>query len=472
MSRRNTYTPTDAPQVRSNCDAELKTPRGRGGVQRLKTLPNRPDEDLILASAKRQNLRVSVYVLNQRSQPLMPTTPRKAEKLLKEGKAIVVKRAPFTIQLTYSTGENKQPIRLGVDSGFVHVGLSAVSKKQELYSAEVQLRIDIVNLLSERRSYRRNRRNRKTRYRQARFLNRGIKKGWRAPSIQHKLDSHIRLVNKVKQILPITEVVVEVASFDIQKIKNPEISGKQYQEGEQKDFWNTREYILHRDDHKCCHCKGKSKDPILSVHHLESRKTGGDKPANLITLCKTCHDDYHGGKIELKAKPSKGFKAEVFMTMVRWRLVEQLQCRYIYGYVTKQARVLLGLPKSHINDAFVIVSSGACPRSQTYFIKQVRKQNRKLFKGLHSGIRNTATRYIQGFQRYDKVLWKGQECFVFGRRTTGYFDLRLLDGTKVHTSAKAKDCVRLESGKTLLTQIRSSASSPWLKPRVSALEIQ
>lgn len=422
----------------------------------LKTLSNHPDEDLTREQGVRLTL---VYVLNHRGEPLMPTTPRKARVLLKEGKAKVKKRTPFTIQLLYGSTGYKQPIRLGVDSGFKHVGLSAISKKQELYSAEVQLRTDMVDLLAEKRAYRSNRRSRKTRYRQARFLNRRKPKGWLAPSIQHKLDSHVRLVAQVKKILPITHIIVEVAAFDIQKIKNPEIQGKDYQDGEQKDFWNVREYVLYRDNHKCRHCKGKSNVPILQVHHLESRKTGGNRPANLITLCKACHDEHHANKIKLKAKPTKGFKAETFMTMVRWRLVDQLECKTTYGYVTKHNRILLGLPKSHANDAFVIASRIDRSRSQSYQIKQVRKQNRKLFKGSHSGVRNTAARFIIGFQRYDKVSWKGQECFVFGRRTTGYFDIRLLDGTKVHASAKAKDCKLLESSSTWLIQ-RSSVETP------------
>lgn len=421
----------------------------------LKTSSNRPDEALTREQGVRLTL---VYVLNVRGEPLMPTTPRKARVLLKEGKAKVKKRTPFTVQLLHGSTGYRQPIRLGVDAGFVHVGLSAVSKKRELYSAEVQLRTDMVELISERRAYRSNRRSRKTRYRQPRFSNRRKPKGWLAPSVQHKLDSHVRLVDQVKKILPITRVFVEVAAFDIQKIKDPEIQGTEYQDGEQKDFFNTREYILHRDDHKCRHCRGKSKDKVLTVHHLESRKTGGNRPANLITLCRTCHAAHHAGKIKLKAKPTHGFKAETFMTMVRWRLVELLECRTTYGYVTKHNRILLGLPKSHANDAFVIASRTDRPRSQSYQIKQVRKQNRKLFKGPHSGVRNTAARYIMGFQRYDKVLYRDQECFVFGRRTRGYFDLRLLDRTKVHTDAKAKDCKLLESSSTWLIQ-RSSVSS-------------
>ena len=124
----------------------------------------------------------------------MPTSPRKAKKLLKEGKAKVVKRTPFTIQLKYATGETKQEITLGVDSGYKNIGISAITGKKEVYSAEVKLRTDIIKLNSERKQYRGARRNRKTWYRAPRFLNRKKPEGWFAPSIQHKLDSHIKLM--------------------------------------------------------------------------------------------------------------------------------------------------------------------------------------------------------------------------------------------------------------------------------------
>ena len=264
-----------------------------------------------------------VYVIGKHGKPLMPCSPRKARILLREGKARVVKRTPFTIQLLYSSSGYKQRITLGVDSGYKSVGLSAVTEKQELYNAEVKLRTDIVKLNSERRQSRRTRRNCKTRYRKPRFLNRKKPEGWLAPSIQHKLDSHIKIISQVKQILPITEIRIEVTAFDIQKIKNPEIEGEQYQHGEQKDFWNVREYVLYRDGHTCQYCKGKSGDKVLEVHHIESRQTGGDRPVNLITLCLTCHNQVLQGK--LKAKSSNCFKAETFMSMVRWRLIDLLK---------------------------------------------------------------------------------------------------------------------------------------------------
>ena len=130
-----------------------------------------------------------------------------------------------------------------------------------------------------------------------------------------------------------------------------------------------------------------------------------------------------------------------------------------YGYITKQNRRELELPKSHVHDAFVIAGGNKQKRSPTtYFTKQVRKCNRKLFKGDRSHLPNTAPRFIQGFGRFDKVLWKGQECFIFGRRMTGYFDLRLLDGTKIHASAKIKDLKILEAARTFLTEIRRAHS--------------
>ncbi|WAM22607.1 MAG: RNA-guided endonuclease IscB (plasmid) [Candidatus Methanoperedens sp.] len=459
LEERNTYTPTDIPHVRGNCDLALNREETLS-VPDLKTSSNNSDAALIATEHAKQNTSVSaVYVLNMRGQPLMPTTPRKARILLKEGKAKVIKRTPFTIQLNYATGETVQPVRLGADSGYESVGLSAVTAKKELFSAEVKLRNDIVKLNSERRQYRRARRNRKTWYRKPRFLNRKIPKGWLAPSIQHKLDSHIKLINKVRKIMPVSHINIEVASFDIQKIKNPEITGAEYQNGAQKDSWNVREYVLHRDGHICQHCKGKSGDLILETHHIISRQVGGDSPENLITLCSTCHEKVSQGKLKLDIAPPKGFKAETFMSTVRWMLVDELrelgyEVTPTYGYITKNNRISLGLPKSHINDAFVIAGGTSQERlSVCYSIQQVRKCNRKLFKGDRSHIKNTAPRFLHGFQRYDKVLWNNTKCFIFGRRKKGYFDLRKLDGTKIHAAAKVKELTLLETSKTFLIEL-------------------
>ncbi|HHU59980.1 TPA: HNH endonuclease [bacterium] len=390
-----------------------------------------------------------VYVINQKKEPLMPTTPRKARKLLEQGKAKVINREPFTIQLLVATGETKQDITLGVDAGSRYIGLSATTEKQELFSAEVELRNDIVDLLATRRQNRRSRRSR-LRYRKPRFLNRvsSKNKGWLAPSIEHKINTHLRVINDVHKILPITKIIVEVASFDIQKIKNPAIEGAEYQQGDQLGFWNTREYVLHRDGHKCQHCLGRSKDVVLEVHHIESRKVGGDAPNNLITLCNTCHEAYHDGQINLKAKRGQSFKDATFMGIMRWTFYNKLKDLYpnikmTYGYITKNTRITNKLPKSHRTDALCITGNPTVKRLDNwYYIKKVRKHNRQIHKAnISKGGKkklNQAPYLVKGFRLFDKVMYDNQECFIFGRRSSGYFDLRKLDGTVVHRSANCK----------------------------------
>jgi hypothetical protein len=287
----------------------------------------------------------------------------------------------------YVTSDYKQEIVLGVDAGTKHVGLSATTKSKELYSSEVILRNDIVDLLSTRRELRKARRNR-LRYRKPRFDNRVKSKrlGWIAPSVKYKVDAHIRVVENVCSILPISRIVIEVAQFDTQKIKNPEISGKEYQEGDQLEFWNTREYVLARDGHKCQYCKGKSKDSILNVHHIESRKTGGDSPSNLITLCETCHKEYHKGNIDLKIRRGKSLRDATVMGIMKWRLYEELKSRYdrvfmTFGYITKHNRIKYGIEKSHTSDAFVISKNINAKRIERQYLKRlIRRHNRQIHK--------------------------------------------------------------------------------------------
>src|SRR6266700_3149487 len=165
-------------------------------------------------------------MLNCHGQPLMPCQPHKARLLLKEGKDKVVKMVAFTLQLRYGSSGYKQEVSLGVDAGTHHIGISATTEQNVLFEAEVQPRSDIQEVLATRRQYRRARRNRKTRYRKARFLNRNKPKGWLAPSIQHKVDCHLKTMRLVQSILPIGRTTIEVAQFDIQKIRHPQIEGE------------------------------------------------------------------------------------------------------------------------------------------------------------------------------------------------------------------------------------------------------
>ena len=430
---------------------------------------------------------MQVYVLNSNGQPLMPSKRcGKIRRLLKEGKAIVVKRCPFTIRLLYDTTGYTQDITLGVDAGSKVIGLSATTEKEELYAAEVELRSDITELLSTRRELRRSRRNRKTRYRKARFDNRthSKHKGWLAPSIEAKIGAHIKAVADLHKILPITKIVVETASFDTQMLRAKELGkplpeGADYQQGEQLYFWNVREYVLFRDGHICQCCKGKSKDKILNVHHIESRKVGGDAPNNLITLCETCHKAYHQGKIKLPegAKRGQKYSDAAFMSIMRWTFYERLKqiypdVRTTFGYITKNIRIKNSLPKEHYVDARCISENpNAKPLDCYFYQKKVRCHNRQLHKLtiLKGGYRkvNQAPKYVKGFQLFDKVSFKGTECFIFGRRSSGSFDIRRLDGTKVSAGISYKKLKHIEKRKTLLTERRSAVSSPCLKAGAS-----
>jgi len=410
---------------------------------------------------------VFVYVLNCHGQPFMPCQPRKARLLLQEGKAKVAKMVPFTIQLLYGSSGYKQAISLGVDAGTQQIGVSATTEQQVLFEAEVLPRSDIQERLTTRRQFRCARRRRKTRYRKVRFLNRKKSDGWLAPSVQHKVEVHLKAIRLVHKILPVRNTTIEVAQFDMQKIRHPEIEGKAYQEGPQLGFWNEREYVLFRDDHCCQWCQGKSKDPILNVHHIEPRKTGGDSPDNLITLCETCHDLIHRTQQEhMIERKSRSFRDATQMGIIRWRLYEQTKALFqnvhlTYGYITKHTRISHHLEKSHRIDARCI-STHPCAISDGtwYLIKCVRRNNRQLYKAtIRKGgkrQRNTAPKYVYGFRLFDCVRYENATCFIFGRRCSGYFDLRALNGTKIHASASYKKLTMVQKASALLVERRAA----------------
>ena len=391
-----------------------------------------------------------VYVLSCAGQALMPTENHaKVRVLLKTRKARVIKRCPFTIQLLYKSTTYTQDITLGVDAGSKHIGLSATTDKKVLFESDVTIRNDITKLLSARSELRRSRRNRKTRYRKPRFMNRthSKKQGWLAPSVKQKVNSHLTAVNKVCRLLPITKIIVETASFDIQKIKNPDIGGTDYQQGEQLGFWNVREYVLFRDGHECQCCHGKSKDPVLNVHHIESRQIGGDAPNNLITLCETCHTGYHKGKIKLPKEIHRGmrFRAAAFMGIMRWAFYNKLKKLYAsqnipvsmtYGYITKNTRIKHELPKEHFIDARCISGHpDAIPPKEVFYQKKVRCHNRQIHKLTinKGGIRkrNQAAYLVKGYRLYDVVKAKEAIWYIHGRRTSGSFVLKNLLGDKL-----------------------------------------
>ena len=427
-----------------------------------------------------------VYVISQNGKPLMPTEHHgKVRWLLKRKRAKVVRRTPFTIQLLYGTGsERTQPVTLGVDTGYQTSGYSASTEAKVLFEAEEEMRTDIPQLLIERREKRRARRSRKTRYRKPRFNNRTKREGWLPPSVEEKLIAHQNTVRFVSSLLPVSNIVIETAAFDIQKIKNPDIGKEQYQQGEQMGFWNVREYVLYRDGHECRLCGGKRKDPVLEVHHKIRRIDGGsDRPENLITLCSTCHDLLHRGEINADFRKPKGYKAEAMMSIMRWELLRRLRAEYgekqvsmTFGYITKDTRIRHGLEKSHWTDARCIAGHPeAASSGEWYAMRKLRCHNRKIHKDtiLRGGTRkrNQTERIIDGFGLWDVVLYEGVLCYIHGRRRSGYFDIRKLDGTKMHPTIHYRKLTLVERTNTRLIERRKPVPLPPAEAGVSPANI-
>lgn len=174
-----------------------------------------------------------------------------------------------------------------------------------------------------------------------------------------KIDSHLKETEFASALLPVTHLILETANFDPHALKNPQVLIHKwlYQKGVNYGYANTRAYVLDRDKHTCQHCKGKSKDKRLDVHHIIFREHGGsDEPENLLTLCRTCHKRLHAGKIKLKLSGKKKgqLRHATQMNIIRVQLLKRLACEETFGFITKEHRQLLGLPKEHCLDAVVI----------------------------------------------------------------------------------------------------------------------
>ena len=421
---------------------------------------------------------MSVYVIAEDGRPLMPCSEAKARHLLDAKRAKVKHRTPFTIQMVVPTTHYTQKVILGVDAGSKTIGISCGTKGKELLAEEIKPRNDVVNNLSTRREFRRARRNRKTRYRKPRFNNRvhSKHKGWLAPSVEAKIQEHTTSIKRICHMLPVCKVAVETAEFDLQLIRaveegKPVPQGEDYQKGEMLGKYNVRQYVLFRDNYTCQCCgahESKKNGVKLHVHHLESRKTGGNSPGDLITLCEDCHKKFHRGIINaenLKKRKRRSMRGAAFMGIMRKEFVRRLRSELdiavweTHGYVTKYTREeKIHLSKSHINDALAICHGPAGfndagefavkRANRTYTAKPVRHHNRQLHKAtiLKGGIRkaNQAEKYVKGFRLFDKVLFEGKECFIWGRRNTGIFTIKTISGQMIKDGISYKRLKLLE----------------------------
>ena len=340
--------------------------------------------------------------------------------------------------------------------------------------SEVVVRNDVTDKMTQRAKYRRNRRNRKTRYRKARWLNRAnsIKKDRFSPTMQSKLHSHMKEIEYIKSILPITEMVFETGQFDTHLMKNPSLANPKvrywgYQRGTNYGFENTKAMVLNRDNYTCQCCKGKHKDSKLEVHHIIFRSQGGsDEESNLITLCHTCHNDLHSGKINLKlnGKAKGNLKYATQMNSIRKQLFRLYpNAIETFGYVTKANRLNLGVDKEHCYDACTIATQGKpfTVKSNLYKKKCVSDGDFQKTKGIRSE-QPIVTDKICGFRKFDKVKYLGREYFIKGRMSTGYAVLMDIDGNKIDLSTmprgyktpKLSNCKRITARSTVMIQAK------------------
>ena len=375
-----------------------------------------------------------VFVINKHGKALMPCKPRTARKLLTQRKAKPIKKEPFTIQLLYGSTGYKQDVSLGIDSGQRHIGIAVTSQDKVLFQGEVELRQDVKKLLDKRRTYRRSRRNRKTRYREARFLNRVSKKkdNWLSPSVAGKVNHNINWINRFLTVLPNPAVYIEVGKFDMQKMKDPAIQGVGYQYGDLYGYQTVKQYVLARDEYKCQVCRktgGK-----LKIHHIIYRSQGGtNAPSNLITVCADCHtykNHQPGGVLykwcQAKKKVTKSLKGATFMNILRRRLWHAFpDAEFQYGAQTTLQRADLSLNKSHFNDAVTISGIQKITEKPTSVVmfKQFRKKKRSLHEATarkgRKAPNRTCKRNVKN-TKFTKSFWLNDYVRIKNSRKKGY----------------------------------------------------
>jgi 5-methylcytosine-specific restriction endonuclease McrA len=325
----------------------------------------------------------SVFVVDTKKQPLNPIHPGQARLLLKQGKAAVFRRYPFTIILKEEVHQNPKEIVLKIDPGSKTTGIALVQDNQVIWGAELQHRgQQIKDDLTSRRQLRRGRRGRKTRYRQPRFLNRKRPEGWLSPSLQHRVDTTLTWVKRLMRYCPVNSLAMELVKFDLQKQDNPEISGVQYQHGTLYG-WEVREYLLAKFNRTCTYC-GETDKP-LEVEHIHPKSKGGsDRVSNLTLACHDCNQakgnqdirDFLKGKPELLNRILKQAKTPLkdaaAVNSTRWKLFNSLKELRLpvetgSGGLTKFNRKRLKVPKSHWQDASCV---GQAPNNLVFKTKQ------------------------------------------------------------------------------------------------------
>ena len=430
-SRRITDTPRGTPQASGNCGHGEDGDQVKGCKPEPKCLGDAMHNPDVADQGGEGNPAIQIketryaFVQHKDGTPLMPMRIGKAKKMVRSGKAKVVKCRPLVIRLEYDTDKHIDDLILGVDSGVIHIGFSVVNPilKREYICGTLEQEHaggnsnPMRNRLADRNKYRRNRRYRLW-YREARRDNRRSAKRKFRPSIDRKYYTHLHLIDKIKYLLPISKVIIEVAKFDVHKIINPNIKGDEYAKGDLYGYNNLRSYLMSREKGRCQFCGETFENRVAHIHHIIPRCDGGsNRASNLAILHKECHVKIHRENLlDLLSKP-KLYREPAFMLTVNKRFQDDVPNSDItYGYITFVNRNKYGIAKSHANDAFVI--AGGNPyysRSVEVNLKQKRRNDRILqwndIKRKNSGgrrIRRGRKPYRSGDMLFIDGEWK--EC--------------------------------------------------------------
>ena len=403
----------------------------------------------------------NVFVVNLDGQPVMPCSPAKARKLLRDKKATVVRRSPFTVKLTWQCEGQVQPVIVGVDKGSHYTGFSAVTNGNVVIEGVIEHRKDVKQKMDARREARRARRNRKW-YRKKRFDNRASARRTSRvlPSVKTNADEVLRVIKKLP--LPITRIIIEDVQIDIARLNDPSLRGVEYQRGNRLDE-NLRLACLIRDNFKCRYCKQESGK--LEAHHIQFRSQGGkDTIENLATLCAQCHDGLHDGKIKLKLKGEDGFKDRIAQRTMQGKtymyseLAKLAPIDLVFGYQTSEYRKSLELKKDHHIDAMCVatlldgevanrdeenfyrITFRASQNRQRYYVQAQKEKGR---------VRCQVTEELGGFRKGDLVLvrgkWIKRVWSIEGKRVLGFPRVK-----GEPTSSIPSKCKLVEKAKTLM----------------------
>ena len=409
-----------------------------------------------------------VFILNKNKQPLSPCSEVVARRLLDNGKAVVHKLYPFTVRLKeLKNSEDKSEYRLKIDYGSRHTGLAILRNSNVIWLGVLHHKTTIKSNMDSRRSLRKGRRSRHTRYRPARFDNRRRQEGWLSPSLQSRVDNIMNLLKKIRRLCPITHISYENVKFDTQLMQNPEISGVVYQQGTLQGY-EVREYLLEKWHRKCAYCSAENIP--LEIEHIIPRSRGGsDRISNLTIACHVCNDTKgtmtaeEFGHPNIQAQVKQSLKDATLVTSTRWALYDALIATGLpvecgTGGRTKFNRTNLGLPKDHHFDAICVGASTPEKISiSTNQVLHMRARGRGLRqrsivkKGFPYGKPKERHKCFFGFQTGDMVNVivpntaknKYAGCTFTGAASchstkTGAFDIKNKEGKKVAESINHK----------------------------------